>query len=506
MRWTRLLTLALLTTGLASCGSGGGGGSGTSGTATTTNFASTDYNFFVSTASSTASLKAYDPVADAITTIPTNKLGYEASVRDGTVDPTTHATSNLHISDVIYWDNGSYYSVSTTQSGTLAVSQRSSYSGTVCDQNLTNNYLVFTDAGTDGTCSTGDDHVYAITTSMSSTDSPIFLPVKPLAVLFSDYSTAVGLLYVNAGTLYFSDANGQNPQTLLGSVTSVSEMDNVGSSVLLNIDGKVEMFDESAKTLSGAIYTASNPLSRVLSDGSKYYFFDGSDLYSIPVAGGSYKYEDTVAPASDITPAYLHNNYLVYSTYDSTGGLTTWTLDSLDLSLGSVKVFDTTYDPVSVTVVGYGGDYVYYEISTQGSSDLSNNIAGAINVDGATGRQEITGAGWVGYALSPTIPSGQRLLPSYMVLDKYTLDTTGNPTGGNISIYDAATDTVSSVQGALPAGITRFASVGSIGVDMYGEYFDSSGSKYLAHLNATIANSMRQLDMTTTAVNDIPIM
>ena len=503
MRWSQVSLLTLVTTALAACGGGGSGGG------TSTNSGSQDYAFFTSQASGVTSLKAYDPTATgagAITTIPTIKLLYEAGVHDGTLDAKTLTTSNLHLSDVIYWDNGSYYSVSSAQSNKLAVTRRSNYAGTVCDQNLDNNYLVIIDAGSNGTCNDSDDLVYAITDKMASTDSPILLPARPSAVLFSDYSTAIGMLYVNgSGSLVFADANGQNPQTLLGGVNSVSEMDNVGSDVLLNIDGKVEEFDETSKTLSGALYTTSNSLGKTLSDGTNYYFFDKQDLYAIPVTGGSAKLVTTVAAASDINIGFVSNHHLVYTTYDSSSGLGIWMLDSIDLNnAAGVKALVTTYSPVSVSLAGYGGDYAYYEVSTLGSSNHSGDIAGAIKTDG-TGRQEITGAGWVGYTFAQTISSGEGLNINNIMLDKYTLDGTGKPTGGHISVYDTATDSVNSDQGDLPAGIIRFSGSG-IGSDVYGDFYDTNGSAYLAHLNATQANSMKRLDLSTAAVTDSPIL
>lgn len=501
MKWSRFWILALMISGLAACGGGGGGG--------TTSSGSQDYAIFTSQTSGVTSLKSYDPVTNAISTIPTTKLLYKAGIHDGTTNPTTLVTSNLHLSDVIYWDNGSFYTVSTAQSDKLAVTQRSSYAGTVCDQSLFNNYLVVIDAGSNNTCNDSDDLVYAITDKMSSTDAPILLPARPSVVLFSDYSTAIGMLYVNgSSSLVFADANGQNPVTLLGGVSSVSEMDNFGNfanDILLDIDGKVEMFDETAKTLSGALYTTSYSLGKTISDGTNYYYFDNQDLYAIPVAGGSAKLVTTVAAATDINIDFVQNQYLVYHTYDSSSGLGIWKLNSINLNnAAGVKVLVTTYSPVSVSLAGFGGNYTYYEVSTTGSTDHSGDIAGAIKTDG-TGRQEITGASWVGYAIAETISSGKNITMSNIILDKYVLDGSGNISGGHISIYEPATDTVSSDQGNLPAGIVRFSSMG-FGSDIYGEFYDSNGSAYLAHLNTTRANSMKRLDLSTAAVTDSPIL
>lgn len=494
MKFMRLLILAWMTAGLAACG---GGSSGSPTATTSTDFGSQNYLLFASN----SALKAFDPVTSTISTIPTNNPGYGAAVYDGTVDPTTGATSNVHISDVLYEDNGSFHLVSTAQSDKLAVSQVSSYSGTLCSETLTHNYLAFTDAGNDAACATSDDRAYAITTSMSSTDTPISLPAKPVAVLFSDYSTPIGLLYVSGGVLYFSNADGTNAQMLAGSVTSVSDMGVVGNSDLLDIDSRVEVFNGTTKTLIDSGYSASNILDKALSDGSNYYFFDGIDLFSVPVAGGSYAAVATVPATTNVLARYVYNNHLVYSETHTTSGLTSSTVDSVDLSTGSTYVLDTTYDPVSVSVVGYGGNYVYYDTNNSSSSDHTNDIAGAIKLDG-TGRQEMTGASWFGAIFSPEMPLGQGYFNKYIVLNKYALDGSGNITGGDISIYDAASDAVSSDQGSLPAGIKGFVGFDFSEQDYYGAFIGTGGSYYLAHANATIANSMQQLDDTTAAVKD----
>jgi hypothetical protein len=497
MRWSRLLTLALLTTGLSACG--GGGSSSTPIISTNSNFGSLDYVFF----SNNSGLNVFDPVTSAISTISTTNPSYGAAVYDGTVDSTTGATSNLHISGVIYEDGGSFYFVSTAQADKLAVKQVSSYSGTVCGETLTHNYLVFTDAGSDGNCGTGDDLVYAIITSMSSTDAPISLPAQPVTVLFSDYSTPTGMLYKELGILYYANANGVS-QKSLGSATSISRVAVVGDNVLLEIDNKLEVFNGTLKTLTDSGYTPTNPVNEALSDGTNFYFFDGSDLYSIPVTGGNYVHVTTVPTVTTILVRYVYDHHLVYSATDSSSGNNIATIDSVDLSLGSTKVLDTTYDPVSVSIVGYGGDYIYYATSNSSSSDQSNDIAGAIKLDG-TGRQEITGAGWLGAIFSPELSLGQREFNKYIALDKFAFDGSGNITGGDISIYDTATDTVSSDQGSLPADIKGFSGFSISEEDLYGVFINTSGSIYLAHANATISNSMQQLDNTTAAVKDQPI-
>ncbi len=504
MRRLQFVLLALVTMGLTACGGGGSSGGGT-----TTISGSQDYSFFTSTAGGATTLKAFDPATNTITTIPTTSLLYETGVHDGTLDPTTLTTSNLHLSDVLFEDNGSYYSVSAAQSDKLAVTQRSTYAGTVCDQSQDNNYLVVIDAGSNGTCSDSDDLVYAVTDKMASTDAPILLPARPSVVLFSDYSTASGLLYINgSGSLVYADASGQNPQTLLAGVSSVSEMNTVGNSVLLNIDGKVEIFDKTAKSLSSAFYTTSGSLSRALSDGTNFYFFDGQSLIAIPVDGSSgAMLVDTVAAASDINIGLIHNHYLVYYTYDS--GTSVRTIDSIDLTMplnvNGIKLLATATIPASISLEGYSGDYVYYNLST-GSSDVRGNAADAIKVDGSSPAISITDANWVGISYAQTINTAEGISVKYLVVDKYTTDGLGNPTGGNISVYDAATDTMISDQGALPGNITKFTGVG-IGADIYGEFYDSTNSAYyLAHLNTTTSNSMKRLDLSTTPVTDSPIL
>lgn len=500
---TRYLILGVMISTLAACGGGGSSSSSGGGTPVPS---SQDYAIFTSTASGNTNLKAYDPVSGTISTIPTTALLYEAAIAAGTIDPSTQSTSNLHISDVLYEDNGSFNSVSTSQSGNLAVSQHSTYSGTVCNQSLTNNYLVVVDAGPDAICSSSDDRVYAITTNMASTDTPILLPARPSVVLFSNYTTPLGLLYVSGGTLFFSDANGQNATALLNSVTSVSEMDSVGNSVLLNIDGNLEVFDESNQTLSGQIYPASNPSSRAYSDGTNFYFLDGKSIYAIPLNGSGYSSVDFgISTASDITLAGVHGHYLVFYTYDTNSK--DRTIDSIDLTkpnnVNGIKTLVTSTYPASVSLMTFTGNYIYYEL-TSGNSDVRGDIAAATLIDGSGTPQGVTGASWVGYAYASNI-SADGLSIASLILDKFTTDSLGNPTGGDISVYDTATDSVISSQGALPAGIVKFSGIG-VGADIYGDFYDTGGSAYLAHLNVTMANSMKQIDMSTTGVMDAPIL
>lgn len=208
-----------------------------------------------------------------------------------------------------------------------------------------------------------------------------------------------------------------------------------------------------------------------------------------------------------LTPVFVYNNILVFSTEESNVLNQNFSsIEAINLAnpLMGAKILVSTFFPTEVSVTGHSDDYVYYNIRTPGSSNLSGNIAGAVKTDGAVLRA-ITGANWVGYSFHTTMSAATGLSVNAMILDKYELDGTGIPTGGNISVYDAATDTLRNSQGKLPAGIVSFSGIG-IGERVYGTFTNSSGSKYLAGLSVNIANSLKQLDLSTASVTDTPIM
>lgn len=504
----QLLMLTGMLSGLVACGSGD--------IVTPPPAPTADYVIFTSTTGSATTLRAFAPdtgVGSGITTIPTTGLQYVAGVLEGSLDRVNLTAGNLHLGRVLFIEDGRIKSVSTARSDNLAVTQHSAYTftGILCDHKQINNYLVFTDSGSDAICHNGNDSaVHAVSTNMSSLDPVITLAAFPVAVLASDFSTTLGVIYVDAaGNLVFTDAKGANPQILQGGVTSVVELGGVGENVLLNVDGNIEIFDGAGNTLSGSLHVVSNIPTRALSDGTNYYFFDGLTLYALAAAGDS-----AAAPISTVTTMYstititpdvLHNNVLVYSAYetDANPAGSVWSINAVDLSSRSGKILVSTTFPVAVFYTGISGDHVYYDISTPGSTNLSGNVAGAIKTDG-TQIANIVGANWVGYSLNQTASLAEGFTMQTMILDQYVVDGTGVPTGGNISVYNAATNTLRNTQGALPAGIVGFNASG-FGSNVYGSFDTATGSAYLAGLNVDIPNSMIRIDNTTSAVKDVPV-
>ncbi|HZX48586.1 MAG TPA: hypothetical protein VFF47_05150, partial [Nitrospirota bacterium] len=410
----------------------------------------------------------------------------------GNVDFINQVVSGAHGNHaVMYAKQGKIYRVDGLKGGSLVPYQISNEAGitSVCDtrigqdfSDLNSSQYLYSQPGPDGNCWTDDDLWRMVRLGMSAVDTPI--PAKePVDIGWNQSNgSIIGWLVKDGGSLKRCDKNFASCTTVINFTNSAEE---IGWSPLglipLAIDNKLYVYNFSNGTLSGALYTFSDPYPGWGEyDLSAFYIKDNEKILRLD--WGNYSITQLVDEGAfnDIYDLRVTRNRIIYSVGNQS-------LKSIPKTGGSPIILAQVVTPgtyIDISDISYNG-HVYYEII---------GVAGHIKDDG-TGKDEVQNAQWIG-GVYPTDFSFDNMEGRDKVIraECSLYSGCGN---GTIRAFDASTYSNPLIMGTLPGDISSVW-FGGYGSHLLVEGWPSAGSiSDVLYLNTGTANSLRRITNTT---------